>query len=63
MTKAFVLAKKCPQACLNQFKKKKKTMLVREERNVDSLIFFLSLSSKEGRESTGKEKVNFSKAI
>lgn len=24
MTKAFVLAKKCPQACLNQFKKKKK---------------------------------------
>ena len=34
-------------------------MLVREERNVDSFIFFLRLSSKEGRESTGKEKINF----
>lgn len=39
--------------------KKKKTMLVREERNVDSFIFCLSLSSKEGRESIGKEKINF----
>lgn len=33
-----------------------KTVLVREEKNVDSFIFFLSLSFEEGRESTGKEK-------
>lgn len=43
LTKAFILAKKCPHACLNQLKKK--IMLVKEERNVDSFIFFLSPTS------------------
>ena len=54
LTKAFILAKKCPHACLDQFKKK---MPVKEERNVDSFIFFRSLPLCGGRGDTRKGKL------